>query len=91
MAVRIYADFNDQDDLGRVWLNIGRSLQDIERQSTQVRPGLPVVLYTDEDDYVEVDAILVYDEERQIWLGDWSSTAEIENTNHLTIPSLMRH
>ncbi len=31
MTVRIYADFNDQDELGRVWLNTGDSLEDTER------------------------------------------------------------
>jgi hypothetical protein len=70
MTVRIYADFNDQDELGRVWLNTGASLQDIERVQNCVHPGLPVVLYTDESDYVEVQAVLVYDEEHQVWLAD---------------------
>jgi hypothetical protein len=72
MTVRIYADFNDQDELGRVWLNTGTSLQDIERVRDLIRPGLPVVLYTDENDYVEVDAVLVYNDEHHVWLADWS-------------------
>ena len=79
MTVRIYADFNDQDELGRVWLHTGTSLQDIKRQENYLRPGLPVLLYTDENDYVEVDAVLVYDEEHQVWLADWSSYHDPKN------------
>ncbi len=71
MTVRIYADFNDQDELGRVVLNVEGSLRDIERQHDVLRTGMSAVLYTDENDYVEVDAILLYDAEHGIWLGKW--------------------
>ena len=79
MTARIYADFNDQDELGRVWLNTGDSLEDIERQKNYLRPGLPVLLYTDENDYEEVDAVLVFDEEHQVWLADWSDYYDLKN------------
>jgi hypothetical protein len=80
MTVRIYADFNDQDELGRVWLNTGASLQEIGRAQNRVHPGLPVVLYTDENDYVEVEAVLVYDDEHHVWLADWSSHQAVKNS-----------
>ena len=72
MAIRIFANFNDQDECGRVWLHTGASLQDIANQRDLLRPGLPVVLYTDASDYVEVDAVPVYDEAHDVWLADWS-------------------
>jgi hypothetical protein len=80
MTVRIYADFNNQDELGRVRLHGGASLQDIGRQEELLRPGLPIVLYTDENDYIEVDAVLVYDEHHQVWLADWFNSTNLENT-----------
>lgn len=74
MTVRIYADFNYQDELGLVVLNTEGALQDIERQREVLRPGISAVLYTDESDYVEVAAILQYDVEHGVWLGEWRET-----------------
>ncbi len=80
MTVRIYADFNNQDELGRVWLHSEGSLRDIRQQERLLRPGLPVILYSDENDYVEVDAVLVYDEQHHVWLADWSGSTAQEDT-----------
>ncbi len=72
MAIRIYADFNNQDEEGRVWLNTPGSLPDIERQKDLLHPGSSIVLYTDDNDYIEVPAVLVYHEKYKVWLADWS-------------------
>lgn len=68
--LRIYADFNSCDELGRVQLNTVGSLRDVELHRGALVPGLKVVLYmTDE---LEVEATLVFDE---IWMGwpDWTT------------------
>jgi hypothetical protein len=72
MAVHIYADFNDQDEQGRVLLHAGASLEDLAKHARVLRPGLPVILYTDANDYVEVPAILRRDEAHGIWVADWA-------------------
>jgi hypothetical protein len=76
MAVRIYADFNDQDEQGRVLLHAGASLTDLRKHARVLRPGLPVILYTDANDYVEVAAILRRDESHGIWVAEWSDQVD---------------
>ncbi len=71
-TVRMYADFNDQDAEGRVLLHAGASLADLEKFERVLRPGLPVILYTDDNDYVEVAATFGRDEEHDMWVADWS-------------------
>jgi hypothetical protein len=70
--MRIYADFNSQDERGRVDLHTAGSRRDLERLASQLQPGLMVILYFDD---IEVDAVLEYDEEYKRWFGivsDWS-------------------
>ncbi len=77
MTIRIYADFNSQDEHGMVDLHTVGSRRDLDRLADQVRRGLPVVLYFDD---VEVDAILEYDVERKRWVGvvpDWHGYRDI--------------
>ena len=81
MTIRIYADFNDQDEDGRVLLSVGDSLRDLERAKDCLRPGLQVTLYTDPNDYVEVPGVLLFDNEHQIWLADWSETRDAASVN----------
>lgn len=69
--LRIYADFNSQDEAGRVCLNTVGSLRGIEAHRDELREGLAVILYmTDE---FEVNGTLIFDQ--NIWKGipDWSS------------------
>jgi hypothetical protein len=62
--IRIYADFNNVAEDGKVELNTVGSLRDIAANSAELREGLRVMLYmTDEFD---VEAVLCFD---RIWLG----------------------
>jgi hypothetical protein len=71
--IRIYADFNNQDAYGRVQLIMPDSLTDLTLHQNQLRTGVAVILYTQPEDYVEVDAVLVYDDQHSLWLADWSA------------------
>ena len=68
--IRIYADFNCQDEQGRVTLDTAGSLKDVERHRTRLKEGMKVILYTPGD--CEVRGILTYD---GIWRGipDWDT------------------
>lgn len=68
--IRLYADFNNQDEQGRVWI-FGPDLDDYREQ---LQPGLPVILYTQPEDYVEVEAVLVYEESSGSWLAVWGGS-----------------
>jgi hypothetical protein len=71
--IRIYADFNSQDAYGRVQLITPDSLADLALHQNELRTGVAVILYTQPEDYVEVNAVLVYDNQQAIWLADWSA------------------
>jgi hypothetical protein len=60
--LRIYADFNCQDEQGRVLLNTVGSLRDIEAQKNELIAGLKVMLYVTDD--FEVEGTLVFE---QVW------------------------
>ncbi|WAS92503.1 hypothetical protein [Nannocystis punicea] len=69
-VVRIYADFNNLDEQGRVRLNNIGSLEDLERARHTIMNGFQVVLVAPAD--FEVQALLVHD---GIWraVPDWST------------------
>jgi len=62
--IRIFADFNCQDEQGRVMLDTVGSLEDIEKHRAVLKEGMEVILYTPGD--FEVRGTLTFD---KIWLG----------------------
>ena len=60
--VRVWADFNNRDEQGRVRLNTVGSLKDIEKHHDEIRDGTKVILNA-EDDF-EVEARLTFD---KVW------------------------
>jgi hypothetical protein len=70
MVVRLYVDFNTMttDPKERVYINT--QLQ--PAVAKDLWPGLVVTLY---DEEMEVDAVVEFDEQDQVWLGQphWST------------------
>ena len=62
--IKIYADFNHQDDQGRVLLDTVGSLADIKKHETVLAEGMVVLLYV--DDELEVQGTLGFD---RVWLA----------------------
>jgi hypothetical protein len=77
MIPRIYADANDMAEGGRFMLNIAGALKDIERYRGQLQPGMRA-LFNVQDEF-EVEGILDYDEENEMWLGrpDWDTRRDL--------------
>ena len=77
MNPRIYADANDMTESGCFMLHIAGSLEDIERYSGQLRPGMRA-LFNVQDEF-EVEGTLDYDAENKMWLGrpDYSTRREL--------------
>ncbi len=46
--IRIYADLEDRDSLGGVWLRHPRTLIDIERQHLLLQPGVYIIIHNDD-------------------------------------------
>ena len=68
--VRIYADFNNVDEDGRVWLNTAAALADIGAYQGSLTEGMRVILYMPNE--LEVEATLGFD---GVWNGlpDWGT------------------
>ncbi len=77
MIPRIYADANDMAEGGSFMLNIAGSLEDIERYSGQLRPGMKA-LFNVQDEF-EVEGVLDYDEQNKMWLGrpNWDTRRDL--------------
>ena len=79
MSHRLYVDFNNRDENGKIRINTVGSLRDIELLKSELRSGVNVTLY---DEELEFQARLERDELFNIWLGvvDWSTRREKGNS-----------
>ena len=71
--IRIYADFNERDKLGRPVLWIPGSRVDMEKNKDKLEPGLRVVLYQPNE--LEVEANLVFE-------GGWVAVPDWDTIKH---------
>jgi hypothetical protein len=65
MAPKIFADFNNADEKGRVRLNTNGSINDLK--SIILRRGLPILL--DDTDGLTCEAILEFSDEENMWVA----------------------
>jgi hypothetical protein len=78
---KVYADFQNLDDLNRLRLTAAGTLQDLERQGIQLHEGLLLTLSTDDEDdqgqpdELRAEGLTHYDEEGQRWVAtiDWAA------------------
>jgi hypothetical protein len=64
--VRIFADFNNTDEKGRIRLTSG-SFNDIHEQKVELRDGLQVLL--DDNDELTAIGILEFSKEETVWVA----------------------
>ena len=74
MVVRLYVDFNTMTTDPKARVAINTQLQPALAQD--LRPGVVVTLY---DEEMEVDALVEFDEQDQVWLGQphWSTRRDL--------------
>ncbi len=78
---KVYADFHNLDDSNRPRLTCAGTRADLSRQGIELREGLILTLYMDdEDDRGQADELLVegvihYCPEEQVWVAfvDWAT------------------
>jgi hypothetical protein len=78
---RVYADFQNLDDLHRLRLTCAGTLQDLQRQGIQLHEGLALTFYTDDEDdqgrpdELRTEGVAHYDAEGQCWVAtiDWAA------------------
>jgi hypothetical protein len=69
---RVFADFHNADEQGRLRLNCHGTMRDLARQEIQLREGLLLRLYSEE---LEVNGVVQHSAEENIWVAaiDWSA------------------
>jgi hypothetical protein len=78
---KVYADFQNLDDNNRLRLICAGTLQDLQRESIQLREGLSLTFYTDDaddegrPDELRVDGVVHHDAENRCWVAavDWKT------------------
>jgi hypothetical protein len=77
---RIYADFNNLDDLNRLKLTCAGTREDLERHGIEMREGLILTFYMDDaddqgrPDELCVEGVVHFDADHLSWIADvdWS-------------------
>ena len=75
MSNRIYADFNNADEEGRVRLNTDGTAADLESQSMSLSVGQRLKI---SDGEIEAEGIVEFSDEEKIWVIriDWKGICE---------------
>jgi len=80
-APRVYADFQNLDDVNRLRLVCAGTRRDLERQKIELREGMALTLYTDDaddqgrPDELVADGVAHFNEEENCWVAaiDWQA------------------
>jgi len=76
-STRVYADFHNADEQGRLRLNCVGTIEDLSHHNSPLFRNQLLVLYSEE---LEVDGVVEYSENEQLWVTriDWSKIRELE-------------
>ena len=75
---RIFADFHNADEQGRLRLNCVGTIEDLSRQNIKLEDGQLLALY---DEELEVDGVVQYSQEESLWVAviDWKKIRQVED------------
>ncbi len=75
---RIFADFHNADEQGRLPLNCVGTIEDLSRQNIKLQNGKLLTLYSEE---LEVDGAMQYSEEEsmRVALIDWKQIRQVDD------------
>jgi hypothetical protein len=78
---RVFVDFNNSDQQGRVRLNTVGTVKDLNRLGIVLRDSIDIILYSLE---LETRGIVAYSPEEGLWVAkiDWNDVRELPG-NHL--------
>ena len=74
---KIYVDFHNADEQGRLRLNCIGTIEDLNRKHIQLHNGQNLTFYSED---LEVDGLIQYSEDDRIWVAtiDWNAVREVE-------------
>lgn len=75
---RIFADFHNADEQGRLRLNCVGTIEDLSSKNIKLQDGQLLALY---DEELEVDGVVQYSEEENLWVAaiDWKQIKQVED------------
>lgn len=75
---RIFADFNNADEQGRLRLNCVGTIEDLSREKIKLQDGQLLAFY---DEELEVNGVVQYSEEESLWVAviDWKLVRQVED------------
>lgn len=81
---RIFADFHNADEQGRLRLNCVGTIEDLSRQNIKLQDGHLLTLYSEE---LEVEGVAQYSEQESLWVAaiDWNQIRQIEIAIQATV------
>jgi hypothetical protein len=81
---KVFADFQNADEQGRLRLNCIGTIEDLSRQGTQLIPGGKLLIYSEE---LEADAVIEYSDQEKIWVAaiDWEQIREVAEVSTSSI------
>ena len=92
--LRVFADFNNADEQGCLRLNCIGTIDDLASQNIELKDGQSLTFYSED---LEVDGILKYSPEENIWVAviDWNNIKEKADTcittTSKTLPQSLSH
>lgn len=74
---RIFVDFHNADEKGRLRLNCIGTIEDLNRQQIELKNGQHLTLYSEE---LEADGVVQFSNEEKIWVASiyWEQIRELE-------------
>jgi hypothetical protein len=74
---RVFVDFHNADEQGRLRLNCVGSIEDLAHQRAALSKGQSLTLYSED---LEVDGVIEFSEEEKVWVAviDWNQIREVE-------------
>lgn len=75
---RIFADFHNADQQGRLRLNCVGTIEDLNCKNIKLEDGQLLAFY---DEELEVDGVVQYSEEESLWVAviDWKQIRQVED------------
>lgn len=75
---RVFADFHNADEQGRLRLNCLGTIEDLARQQTQLTNGQRLTIYSED---LETDGVVQFSEKEKMWVAtiDWNQIRQVEH------------
>jgi hypothetical protein len=74
---RVFVDFHNADEQGRLRLNCIGTIEDLARQHIELENGQRLMLYGED---LEVDGVIQFSEDEKIWVVaiNWNQIRQVE-------------